>query len=180
MRIKISLILITALLALWLLGLVASQVWVIYGNFRKRDRAAAPKWKRWDYFGLLPRFAFFSWVPHSHFELLYRDKAFWGEITPWNKIDLPARTALRFIWNPGRRKRFALEDLCRSLLSRIGYQLWKSAALSPYSWPYLGLAYHVSQVPSCPLSKFRQFMVAQSFGDPARRPEVLFISPFFR
>ena len=86
---------VIAVMALWLLGLVASQVWVIYGNFRKRDRAAAPKWKRWDYFGLLPRFAFFSWVPHSHFELLYRDKAFWGEITPWNKIDLPARTALR-------------------------------------------------------------------------------------
>lgn len=171
-------LLIMALLALWLVGLLATQMSVIYGNIVGRDQGI-PRWKRWDCFGLLPRFAFFSWVPNCHYELLFRDKDFFGEITPWNSVPLPERSITRIFWNPGRRKRFAVEDLCRSFLSHLGSQVLNSDTPSPYCLSYVGLAYYISHLPVCPLSRWRQFMIAQVFGDAERRPEILFVSPFF-
>jgi hypothetical protein len=178
MSFRLSTWLAIGFLTCWFLGLLATQLTVIYGNFVRRE-IGIPKWKRWDCFGLLPRFAFFSWVPNCHYQLLFRDRAPYGEITPWKAVGLPRRSAIRVVWNPGRRKRFALEDLCRALLSHLTFEAHNTDTPSPYCFSYVGLVNYISQIPSCALSKHRQFMVAQIAASKNDKPEVLFISPFF-
>ena len=178
MSIRPSTWLMLAFLTCWFLGLLATQLTVIYGNFLRRE-IGIPKWKRWDCFGLLPRFAFFSWVPNCHYQLLFRDQALYGDITPWKAVELPRRSAIRVVWNPGRRKRFALEDLCRALLSHLTFAAHNTDTPSPYCFSYVGLVNYITQIPSSALSKQRQFMIAQIVASRNDKPEVLFISPFF-
>ena len=167
------------LVAVWFAGIVCVQAVAILEIATRRNLARALWWKKLDVFDLCPVFLLFSALPVSHYHLLYRDQSIGGSISPWNLVSLPARGATRFIWHPDWRKRVALEDMCRSLLSHVGRELWKGATPSPFCFPYVALANYVAQIPACPLSSARQFMIAQSRTIPEQQPEVLFVSPLF-
>jgi len=162
----------------WLAAIVCQQVMGVYAS---AGHIVHPRWRRrLDILGLglCPRFTFFARMP-VHYHLLYRDQSIDGLISPWNVVPLPPRANLRFIWNPGRRKRFALEGMCHSLLSHIRTELFNSEAPTPLCFAYLALACCVAEIPRCPLSVARQFMIAQSLAKADHDVEVLFISPLF-
>lgn len=171
-------LIIIAVLSVWFLGSLAVQIRV-FSNLAKKEHHPVPKWTRWDYFGLFPRFSFFSWIPTFNFELLYRDRLCDRQIGPWREVSLPTRTFFRFLWNPGKRKRFVVEDLSRALLSRVENQLAASANPSALSYSYVNLAYYIAGLPASALSEQRQFMIARSFADKNKSAEIVFLSPFF-
>jgi hypothetical protein len=176
-----ELVLAICLVSVWFAGIVCEQAVAIYESATGRNVAHRAWWTKFDIFGLFPRFSFFSWLPVWHYHLLYRDQSIEGGISPWNLVALPARPPMtKFIWNPGRRKRFALEDMCRSLLWHMKAELLNADHPSPFCFAYVALACYVAQIPCCPLSSARQFMIAQTRAKEAdRAPEVLFISPLF-
>src|SRR5437588_1610216 len=176
MKLTPTAIVVTAAMVLWLLGSVAAQVLHI---FPQRLGAGKTPWLRWDFFGLLPRWTFFSMVPQSDFCILYRDRITNGPLTHWRLITMPPRTISRVIWNPGRRRRKAVEDLCLSFVTQYARRLHRSAGSSPWSFGYVALVYYVAHLQAWPLSETRQFMVAKTFGIQNKPPEILFISPFF-
>lgn len=171
-------LIIIALLGIWFSGSLLVQMRV-FSNLARKEYLPLPKWTRWDYFALFPRFSFFSWIPNFNFELLYRDKLCDMQIGPWTTVPMPPRTLFRFIWNPGKRKRFVVEDLSRSLLARAEHQLATSATPSAFSYAYVNLAYYIAGLPSSPLSVERQFLIARSFAEKHKSAEVVFVSPFF-
>jgi hypothetical protein len=128
----------------------------------------------------LPRWTFFSMVPESDFCILYRDRITGGPLTPWRLIALPRRRISRIVWNPGRRQRKAVEDLCVGFVTHFARRLNESEQSSPWSYWYLALVYYVAQVPPWPLGEARQFMISKTLGMQEKPPEILFISPFFQ
>lgn len=179
MDLSFTAIIVITFLGLWLLASAGVQASLLYAKAAPRTKPPA-RWRSWDYFGLLPRWTFFSRVPESDMTVFYRDRLYDGPLTPWHLVEMPKRTLLRVLWNPGRRKRKALDDLCIGLVNHFARQLRRSAQASPWSFWYLGLAQYVSQLSRCPLSESRQFMIVRTFGSANRKPEILFISPLFQ
>jgi hypothetical protein len=178
MKITPTAILVMAGMGVWLLGSVAAQIFHLFPQ--RQAEGKSPWWRRWDFFGLLPRWTFFSMVPESDFRILYRDKITGGPLTPWRVIALPRRRISRIVWNPGRRQRKAVEDLCVGFVTRFARRLNESEQSSPWSYWYLALVYYVAQVPAWPLGDARQFMISKTLGMQDKPPEILFISPFFQ
>lgn len=171
-------VIIIGVLSLWFASSLLLQVQVV-ASLLKRRAKLLPRWLQVTSSPLLPRFSFFSWVPTFDFELLYRDKLVDTQIGPWISVPLPKRTAWRFVWNPGKRHRFVIEDLSRGLLRRVEEQLVTADMPSVVSYPYVNLACYVAGLPASPLSIQRQFMIARSFAEKNRKVEIEFVSPFF-
>src|ERR1043166_1968434 len=101
--------------SLWLLGLLAMQINIVCGLIGCRNLRWLTFWKRWDLLRICPNFAFFSRLPAVHYQVLVRDQLLDEEFTAWRIIGLPPRSIANAFWNPGRRRRFGIEDACRSL-----------------------------------------------------------------
>ena len=166
-------ILALAIFVPWLTAMVTVQVSAVSSLILKRTWRWLLFWKRWDIFYLCPTFSFFSWLPTSHYHLLIRDLYPGGEWSGWRLTPLPRRTGLRFLWNPARRVRFALEDAAKALLAHLGAACALSG-LEPGAhtldcFAYRYLASFTLQQPGSPLTLARQFMIARAGNAPPAR-----------
>ena len=130
---------------------------------------------RWDRWAVLPHFAFFAPEPgHAGTHLVLRDRGEDGW-TGWHEVPLSPRTRWRFVWNPARYERKALQDLL-SGIARDAQEIDDAGALTLTSC-YLGLAaWADAQPPTAPGATERQFAVLQTVGhgdDRALRPAIL-------
>jgi hypothetical protein len=178
MELTFSAIVVIVLMGGWLLASVAIQCAHLYANSVPQTKPPG-WWRRGDFMGLLPRWTFFSMVPESDARILYRDRLFDGVLTPWRLMEMPPRNGFRFLWNPGRRKRKAADDLCLGFTVAFARRLDASLQSSPESFWYVALTHFVSQAPAPPLNESRQFMIAKTFAGNGRPAEILFVSPFF-
>ena len=171
---------VALVLGLWLLASVLVQASMLFRNFGRYCCKFLKHLKEWDHFGLLPCFTFFSLAPDFDFRLLYRDKLVDGQFSPWRLIETKM-SRWKWLWNPGKRKIKALDDICHAMISMAASELRCQKTHLLTQFPYLELAYHVSGIAPAALSRQRQFMVARTFGYISdRQPEILFISPLFR
>jgi hypothetical protein len=130
--------------------------------------------------GLLPRWTLFSGVPEEDIRVFIRDRLVGGSLSPWRLVKMPKRDGFRFIWNPGRRNRKSVEDLCLEFTSSFARQLCDSEKSSPQCFWYLALAHFVSQEAVSPLTHSRQFMIAKTFVYNTKPAEIIFVSSFFQ
>lgn len=140
------------------------------------------RWVKWmknrDVFALIPIWSFFAPNPgRTDYHLLFRDQLVSGEWCPWREISQGPRTALRSVWNPGKRRAKGLTDHISSLMRSLnGVELEPIVMVLHPS--YLTLLRWVTMQASDPRSRSRQFLVAQTsgFGVESSDPEILFIS----
>lgn len=90
--------------ALWLLGTLSIQKGIRDWTFIKQ----------YDVFHILPEWNFFAPNPGIHdYHILYRDVLLTGEFTRWVEVNpVEWRPWYTCFWNPGRRYRKAILDLC--------------------------------------------------------------------
>lgn len=169
---------VVTFLLLWFVSSILVQV-----AYLCADRAA---WlrvlrlcNRWDCLALLPRWTFFSTVPSFDFAVAYRDRRDDGFLSEWRMHEMPGRSAFRFIWNPGRRNRKAVHDLCTTLQGSLAAELSKGKGLLETSFRFQKLEDYVSQI-AVPCGEFRQFMVLKIFGGSQATVQILFVSAPFR
>ena len=161
---------VLAVLGTWLLATLVSHV-----------PTRRLRWiKDVDPFGLIPGWTFFAPKPATtDLHLLYRDRLDDGCCTEWREIPFAERRRLlHAVWNPGKRYRKALFDICMGLAeSAIGSE--HDPATMKLSIPYLLLLTYVGSVDHLPGARAVQFSVVTSFGMVSdREPEVLFLSEF--
>ena len=138
------------------------------------------KWVRWfkyyDIFALIPVWTFFAPNPGvTDFRLLYRDKLFDGQYTPWKEVEYSDSSLFCTIWNPDKRRQKAIVDNCIFLLQDIGRNIKNKSIL--VSTPYLVILTYVMAMPRSSLSEYRQFLIGRTFGyHTSKEPEILFIS----
>ncbi|HEY6969077.1 MAG TPA: hypothetical protein VJA94_07735 [Candidatus Angelobacter sp.] len=169
---------VVAFMVSWFLASVAVQVAYLFAG--KSGRTGFLKFcHRWDHLGLLPRWTFFSMVPDFDFVIAYRVRMLDGSLSEWHIVEMPARPAFQFLWNPGRRKRKAVDDLCLALRHSLAVQLRKHEPSSPITFRFPRLEHYVSQIGS-PCGEARQFMILKIFGNSQKSAEILFVSAPFR
>lgn len=165
------------LLSAWLLVSVIAQLRRVR---RTNPLIKAVSWLKWrDYCALIPSWSFFAPNPGtSDYRLLYRDKLCDEQYTAWKEVEFPSDPLIRWVWNPGKRAKKALVDMCSSLMSMASRDLKKPSKMVYISVPYITLLTYVSRQPRSPLSEHTQFMIAATFGrHEPKGPEILFISP---
>jgi hypothetical protein len=135
--------------------------------------------KRRDACSLIPVWTFFAPRPGvTDFNLLYRDRSIDGACGPWQEFTPPAPGGLKGLWNPGKRVRKGITDMCNTLL-RIATQ--RPGKRMYVQLPYLTLLHYVCDAPRTPLSHLRQFAVVRTYGfHTDREPTVLFVSALHR
>ena len=164
------LIFVIAVLTAWFVLTLIAQFWTVPWVARL---------KSYDLAEVVPGWSFFAPNPGtSDSELLYRDELVDGELGPWRAVRFARASLLRAVWNPQKRRRKALVDLCSSLLTEAAASPERNAVL--IGFPYIAVLSHVSSFPSGPLSKRRQFILARSFSETGKEPEVMFISGWHR
>jgi hypothetical protein len=118
---------------------------------------------RFDYWTILPFWAFFAPNPgYAGTHLVFRD---WDRdgCTEWTEIQIPDTTGWRWLWNPGRFERKAIQDLFNGLI-RASKDVPDPAALE-LTTCYLALLTWVESQPSLrPGTTHRQFTVLQAVG----------------
>lgn len=123
---------------------------------------------RHDSWSFLPFWAFFAPEPgYAATHLVYRD---WGRSgwTAWTELEIPDTTGWRWIWNPGRYERKAVQDFLNGMV-RASHQLEDPRALELTSC-YLGVAAWVeAQAPLDEGVERRQFAVLQAIGHSGAR-----------
>lgn len=152
----------------WLFFSTINQLPASQFGFLQRLRNA-------DRFALLPNWTFFAPDPGIHdYELLYSDQARNGRWTPWRHASLPSRQAPRAIFDPSKRPRKLVTDLCQSLLASEGAQF----RLNPLSLEYLWLLWIVETQPADFTAERRRFAIVATVRDVhSLPPEVLLVSP---
>jgi hypothetical protein len=162
------------LLALWFLLSVLVQFRPVAGVGR------LVVWvKSRDVLALIPAWTFFAPNPGTRdYELLYRDLLVDGLYTPWKEVERPVGSFTRALWNPAKRRQKAVVDLCSILIrmaSRTKTEL--GAKQLVISVPYLNLLTYVSKLETSPLSAYRQFLIATTFGYHSdKKPEICYVS----
>jgi hypothetical protein len=162
----------------WLLALVLAM-WLVLSAVNQFGPDHACWWslKRFDVFGLLPRWTFFTPRPlTSDYHILYRD---WDEKRQqpgeWKELALQERTAIAAFWNPQRRIRKALVDSIRGIC-RMAKQLGRADPAG-----YITLLQHVSREQPRYPGRLRQFAVVETNAFyPERQMRVLLESAFHR
>jgi hypothetical protein len=165
------------LFSLWLLGILAMQINIVCGLAAGRNLRWLTFWSRWDVLHICPNFAFFSRLPIVHYHILIRDQLLDHEFAAWRLIVLPKRSIINAFWNPGRRRRFGIEDACRSLITHLSKELEKGG--DPVCLAFLCLLNYAAAQPRSPFARARQFMIATvpSLGTKGSTP--IFVSPLF-
>lgn len=132
----------------------------------------------YDVCGVVPSWSFFAPRPGtSDLNLLYRDRLVDGQLTPWREIALGYPGSARWAWNPHKRRRKCVVDLCQSLQGVA--QQTKSVERVLLQLPYIALLNYVSGMPRNGLHAATQFMVVRTFGpDASAEPDILFVSSF--
>ncbi len=131
---------------------------------------------RFDPWTFLPFWAFFAPNPgYAGTHLVYRDRDVDGW-TEWAEIQIPDTTAWRWVWNPGRFERKAIQDLFNGLI-RASKEIRNPAALE-LTTAYVGLlTWVMAQPPLRPATTHRQFTVLQAVGHgPARSLQAVVLS----
>jgi hypothetical protein len=140
--------------------------------------------KRYDVAALLPTWTFFAPNPGTRdFNVLFRHKIPDTGFSNWRQLVENDPPISRAIWNPSKRTKKAVLDLC-TFLCRSAAVAARSNEVEAgrifLSLPYLGLANAVSSQSVSSLCEGIQFVIVQSHGHfPDREPEILFISPVF-
>jgi hypothetical protein len=118
---------------------------------------------RYDRFVLLPFWAFFAPNPgFAGVHLVYRDRTPTG-LSAWSEILLPSTTRWRWLWNPARFERKALQDYLNGL-ARNAAQLQQTRALE-LTDSYLALLAWVEAQPRIlGGATHRQFALLQTVG----------------
>jgi len=161
-------ILLAAVLVAWLVATALSQF----------DGRVGRGLRRFDHFGLLPRWTFFAPRPgRSDYHLmmqLFRGK----EAGAWREEPLAdRRTLLGAVWNPEKRHRKALADFVRGLLRASSSfdreQRWQVQ----YTIPYLALLSYLSARGAAEDASHVRFMILESEGFfYEREPRPVFMS----
>ena len=131
--------------------------------------------KQRDLFSLIPIWTFFAPRPGiTDFNVVYRDRSPDGAYSRWCELEPLAPVPFRAFWNPRKRMRKGLTDVCNSLLRvaarKVGSRMYVQL-------PYLMLLNSVSAAPATVPGARRQFAIVRSFGyTPLREPVVLFVS----
>lgn len=131
-----------------------------------------------DIFSLIPSWTFFAPRPGtSDLNLLYRDRLIDGQLTPWREVSLGQGGFLRWIWNPDKRRRKCVTDMCQSLQA---YALrTRSLERVLIHLPYISLLNYVSALPRNGLHEATQFMLVRTYGeDRHEEPQIVFVSNF--
>lgn len=152
-------------------------MWLILSIFANFTNFKWIKWLKYrDPFSLIPSWSFFAPNPGtSDFQILYRDSLFDGTYTYWKEIEYRDKSLLDMIWNPEKRKRKAIVDLCTFVL-QIADRNSKNKRLL-VSVPYLTILTYINSIPRNNLAIHRQFLIARTFGfNTTKEPEILFIS----
>jgi hypothetical protein len=169
-------------LGLYLALSVVNQCAIIFGN--TLGPYAVQKWlmrfrvycrTRCFY---LPIWTFFSRVPDANVTLLIRDRLLDGSLTPWRAVQHVYHPAIRFLWNPDRRREKAILELSVSLVGRLGKQIGVSDESILSSQSYQSLLRYCLWLSPSPITHSRQFMIFKDyFANELWRWEVAFISP---
>jgi hypothetical protein len=165
--------------SLWLLGILAMQINIVYGLAAGRNLHWLTFWSRWDVLHICPNFAFFSRLPIVHYHILIRDHLLDHEFAAWRLIVLPKRSIMNTLWNPGRRRRFGIEDACRSLITHLREELEMGKGGDPVCLAFLCLLNYAAAQPRSPFVCARQFMIATVPSLGARGSTPIFVSPLF-
>lgn len=139
-----------------------------------------PWWERivtrFDRFVFLPYWAFFAPNPgFAGVHLIFRDRTSVG-LSQWSEIPLPSTTRWRWLWNPARYERKALQDYL-SGITRNAAQLRQARTLE-LTDAYVALLAWVEAQPA-PLfgTTHRQFAIFQTVGHcPSRELRPIFLS----
>jgi hypothetical protein len=135
--------------------------------------------KRRDLFSLIPVWTFFAPRPGiTDFNVLYRDRSPEGAYSPWRELEPLDAYALRGVWNPRKRMRKGITDVCNAMMRisgrRIGSRMYVQL-------PYLMLLNSVCAAPCSVPGSERQFAIVRTFGyTPLREPHILFVSALHR
>lgn len=165
--------------SIWLAAILAMQINIVWGLALRRNLRWLTFWSRWDILRICPNFAFFSRLPTVHYQILTRDQLVDGELTAWRLIVLPKRSLTNAFWNPWRRRRFGIEDACRSLVTHLGSKLEKETDADPVCLAFLCLLNFAAAQPRSPFTQARQFMIAASPTLGTKGPAPVFVSPLF-
>jgi len=139
-----------------------------------------PWWQRivarFDRIVFLPYWAFFAPNPgFAGVHLVFRDRTPAG-LGEWSEIPLPSTTAWRWLWNPGRYERKALQDYL-SGLTRYAAQLRQARTLELTDAYVAVLAWVEAQPRTAPDATHRQFAILQTVGHrPSRELRPVFLS----
>ena len=130
-----------------------------------------------DPFDLIPSWTFFAPNPVvSDYQILYRDKLLNGQFSNWKQVQYRNNSILHSIWNPDKRKRKAIANYCKTILKSASKNPKNDAIL--LSFPYLVILTYIMSMPKNPVCKYRQFLIARTFGYiSSKPPDILFISP---
>jgi hypothetical protein len=157
---------LAAVLGTWLLVSAVAQLAVVAPGLNR--------FRRFDLFGLVPRYHFFAPTPGTlDYHLLVRVRTQAGQLSAWQDTVPWQRRWSNFIWNPDRRTRKALHDLTTTLM--IESETCSARALQ-VSVPYLALLHRAMTVvgtrEALGEGSYVQFLIAVSPGalsdDPAK------------
>jgi hypothetical protein len=131
-----------------------------------------PWWERlvsrFDRVVLLPYWAFFAPNPgFAGVHLVFRDRTPAG-LSEWSEITLPSTTAWRWLWNPARYERKALQDYLNGVI-RNAARLHQARTLELTDAYVALLAWVVAQPRTLPATTHRQFAIFQTVGHLPRR-----------
>jgi hypothetical protein len=158
---------VSAFLGLWLALSLVNQV----RNGRYLRRA-----KDLDVAALIPCWTFFAPRPGiTDFDLIYRDAASDGFVTPWRVVRRPGPDRARWLWHPAKRHEKLVTDCVSNFLR--GYDPQQRGHLIDLS--YLVLLAMVERVGHDFRAEGTQFaIVGTSAGSPTT--DLLFVSDFVR
>ena len=175
---------INILLILYFVFSVFRQLAIILQSNLRSGQAVSPwgrflvKHRFWSRSRLFPMFAFFASLPEFDVHLLVRDKLANQQLTPWKLVEYRFNPAIRWLWNPDRRRQKAVGDLTGGFLTLL-FQEQDPEFPGLFSQPiYIKLATYMAGLPSMRGTIGRQFLLAVTPIPPDSRPlEILFVSP---
>ncbi len=131
--------------------------------------------RAFDPFGVIPYWNFFAPTPGIwDYSLLYRDRLQSGGHTAWREIQLcTPRTAVDWLWNPGKREKKALFDIITALMQSAQDVKPDHLVLSV---PYIVLLDYVSSVPRPYAAEATQFLLMAEEPGTGKEPFVMFNS----
>lgn len=145
--------------------------WIVFSILRfihMYDRTSPfQRWRRWDWFHLVPVGAFFSpGVPQTESCIVIRDFLPEGRVTKWTEVPrIRSRTWWHALWNPQKQIYKVKLDCAHSLLLAAGPFLGKTDRL-PVSFvlsdPYLALLRFATDLPRISKPFAVQFAVIET------------------
>jgi hypothetical protein len=161
-------------IAAWIVAVLAGLALVITALAQLRRVRPVVWLKRHDAIALIPAWTFFAPNPGTRdLRLLWRQRYPDGSVSPWHETAVPDPGPWRAIWNPHKRLRKAVTDICPSIVRRA--HEFPESQLTVVSVPYLMVANHICSLPGALTANARQFLIAYTHGSDDH-PWIQFIS----